>query len=203
MLCQNLKIGLSQFGKTCSSCKIFTLEWDDKDWSHSSLGNHYVWCHDLERFPQFEALPKCVKLDLANFEKKGSSCKIFTLEWDDKDWSHSSFGCHFGWCHDLERFPQFEALPKCIKLDLANFEKMVPLARFLLQNGMIKTGLTVALGVTLRGAMIQKVATVFLTTCDDSHDSRDDFLRNYIKCQNDHHYMPGGKWQNQNHAWYR
>ena len=88
-------------------------------------------------------------------------------------------------------------------MDLVDSRKAVPLARILLQNGMIKTGLTVALGVTLRGAMIQKVATVFfLTTCDDSHDSRDDFLRNYIKCQNDHHYMPGGKWQNQNHAWY-
>ena len=23
-----------------------------------------------------------------------------------------------------------------------------------------------------------------------------------IEGQNDHHYMPGGKWQNQNHAWY-
>ena len=23
-----------------------------------------------------------------------------------------------------------------------------------------------------------------------------------FECRNDHHYMPGGKWQNQNHAWY-
>ena len=37
---------------------------------------------------------------------------------------------------------------------LVDLKKGIPLARGLLKNGMVKTGLTVALGITLRGAMI-------------------------------------------------
>ena len=49
MLFQNaLNWAYSIWKKSCSCCKNFTLEWDDKDWSHSSFGRHFAWCHDLE-----------------------------------------------------------------------------------------------------------------------------------------------------------
>ena len=68
-------------------------------------------------------------------------------------------------------------------------------------NGKIKTmpGTQVTLLMWFKAIFLQKIPQR-QERCQLFVVIRQEKLAKF-ECQNDHHYMPGGKWQNHNHAW--